>query len=178
MKTDISNNVENRGIFHKVGAAFSFLPFIAKKKVSKRKKVSEKEEFSSMLCPSTGALNRIGLRKLFDQMAPSDLTSASLILIKVENISNPLSNNLLQKFVNNVIDLCGSTELIARWAEKEFIIVCPNTPIIKAEQLANKICKNITGKSSEYGKDISCRAKTSAVHSEDLHLLIVRMRNS
>lgn len=178
MKTDVSNNTVSKGIFNKVGAAFNSLPFRQKKKVSKQRRMSDSGEISSMLCPVTGSLNRIGLRKYFDQMTPSDIKSTSLILINIENLSEQLPDKLLQSFVASVIDLCGPKELIARWSIKEFLLVCPETSPTSAETLANKICKSIKDNTRKYGKDISCRAKTSAVYSEDLHSLITRIKNN
>lgn len=176
MKTEISNSVESKGLFHKMGSALPFVSSIQRKVAKIRKKPIKQDEFSSMLCPITGSLNRIGLRKYFDQIAPSSLTDTSLILLNVDILGKTLSDKTLQKFVNDIIGLCGSTELIARWSLKEFLLVCPETSLNEADQLANKICKAIAEKTWQYGKFISCKARSSQVNSQDLHEIISNIK--
>ncbi len=147
--------------------------------------IPEKEtqiiEFGAMSCPLTGALNRIGLRKCFDQLAPTDLQNLSVIFISIDYFENLYSNNgkrkadeVLQQFVKKVNSTCRSSDTVARWNAEEFLLVCPDTAIAPAVDVADKIRKAIQGNDWPYDIKITCSSGVAQMYDEDLNDLISR----
>jgi diguanylate cyclase (GGDEF)-like protein len=144
-------------------------------------KVTQYIEFGAISCSLTGALNRIGLRKYFDQLAPTDLQNLSVIFISIDYFEKLYSKNgkkkadeVLQKFVKKVNDTCRFSDTLARWNAEEFLLVCPDTAISPAVDVADKIRKVIQETVWPNNIKISCSSGVAQMHDEDLNDLISR----
>ena len=138
-------------------------------------------EFGTMSCPLTGALNRIGLRKCFDQLAPTDLQQLSIIFLNIDYFEDLYSNNgqkiadeILQQFVNEVDNTCRSSDTVVRWNAEEFLLVCPDTKLSQAVDVANKIRLTIQETTWPNDIKITCSSGVAQMHDEDLNDLIAR----
>ena len=138
-------------------------------------------EFGAMSCPLTGALNRIGLRKCFDQLAPSDLHKLSIIFITIDyfedlypNYGQQTADNILQKFVEQVDNTCRSSDTVARWNAEEFLLVCPDTDLSQAVDVADKIRVVIQETTWPNDIKITCSSGVAQMYDEDLNDLIAR----
>ena len=138
-------------------------------------------EFGAMSCPLTGALNRIGLRKCFDQLTPSDLHKLSIIFINIDyfedlypNYGQQTADEILQKFVTNIDNTCRSSDTVARWSTEEFLLVCPDTELSQAIDVANKIRETIQEANWPNDIKITCSSGVAQMYDEDLNDLIAR----
>lgn len=138
-------------------------------------------EFGTMSCPLTGALNRIGLRKCFDQLAPTDLQQLSIIFLNIDYFEDLYSNNgqkiadeILQQFVNEVDNTCRSSDTVVRWNAEEFLLVCPDTKLSQAVDVADKIRLTIQETTWPNDIKITCSSGVAQMHDEDLNDLIAR----
>ncbi len=102
--------------------------------------------------PLTGALNREGIAFLFDSRENkySDL-KLSLIFIdidyfkKVNDTHGHLTGDqVLIQFVKVLSESTRETDVLARWGGEEFVLACPNTDLLSAARLAEKIRDKIT----------------------------------
>lgn len=138
-------------------------------------------EFGAMSCPLTGALNRIGLRKCFDQLAPTDLQKLSVIFLNIDyfedlypNYGHKIADEILQQFVNEVDNACRSSDTVARWNSEEFLLVCPDTELSQAIDVADKIRARIQGATWPNEIKITCSSAVAQMYDEDLNDLITR----
>lgn len=179
MKTLVKNTFKNKELYKKVGDAYTYLNSIHIKLPSKVKQPAKETEFSSMICPLTGALNRIGLRKYFDQIVPSQLADMSLIYIALDKVdfgsihsSKPISESVLHQFVTEVIGQCSNQDLIARWDNNEFVLVCPAMPHEEAITFANRLSKGIGRTTWNKKPEVKCNAVVFKTNGEDIHYAI------
>lgn len=142
---------------------------------------SQTIEFGTMSCPLTGALNRIGLRKCFDQLAPTDLQKLSVIFLNIDyfedlypNYGHKIADKILQQFVNEVDNTCRSSDTVARWNSEEFLLVCPDTELSQAIDVADKIRAKIQGATWPNEIKITCSSAVAQMYDEDLNDLITR----
>ncbi|TWX65979.1 GGDEF domain-containing protein [Colwellia demingiae] len=142
---------------------------------------SQTIEFGTMSCPLTGALNRIGLRKCFDQLAPTDLQKLSVIFLNIDyfedlypNYGYKIADKILQQFVNEVDNTCRSSDTVARWNSEEFLLVCPDTELSQAIDVADKIRAKIQGATWPNEIKITCSSAVAQMYDEDLNDLITR----
>jgi len=177
MKALVNNR--SKRLSKKIGVALSYLTSFRQKIVGTDVKPSKEVEISTMFCTLTGALNRIGLLKFFDQIVPTDLKKMSIIFIETDYMSDNESNfpkdesdKSLQSFYTEILNICGSRDLIARWDSKDFVLICPEVPVESAVNLANKMSKTINNKYWKKGPKISCNSGATQVNGEDLHYLI------
>ena len=138
-------------------------------------------EFGAMSCPLTGALNRIGLRKCFDQLTPSDLHKLSIIFINIDyfedlypNYGQQTADEILQKFVTNIDKTCRSSDTVARWNAEEFLLVCPDTELSQAIDVADKIRATMQEITWPNDIKITCSSGVAQMYDEDLNDLITR----
>jgi diguanylate cyclase (GGDEF)-like protein len=138
-------------------------------------------EFGTMIDPLTGALNRIGLRKFFDQLTPTDLHQLSVIFINIDyfediysNYGRKVADEVLQNFVNIINDTCRSSDTVVRWSTEEFLLVCPETALAQAVDVAEKI--RVTIQDTTWPKEIkmSCSSGVAQMFDEELNDLITR----
>lgn len=183
MKAMMNNVISSNKLFHSVGSSLSYLNRFSKKITSKREQPSHNDEFSNMLCPTTGALNRIGLRKCFDQIAPSDLTQMSIIYFQLNELvgttkaaSQKQVDKTKQQFVVDLLNICSDKDLIARWGENEFVVACPDFSSKEADKLAQKASLQVNNKTWQLGQFYNCRVNASQVSQEELHQLISYLR--
>ena len=145
------------------------------------KQATKTIEFGAMSCVLTGALNRIGLRKCFDQLAPTDLQNLSIIFLNIDyfqdiypNCGQEIADKVLQDFVNEINDSCRSSDTVARWNAEEFLLICPDTKLPQAIEVANKIRAAIRGATWPNNIKITCSSGVAEMHDEDLNDLIAR----
>lgn len=161
--------------------------YVHKINVTKKLKQAEAElaphtiEFGAITCHLTGALNRIGLRKCFDQIPPTDLHHLSIIIFNIDNFdhieekfSPRTVNKILKRFVNKVGDTCRASDNLARWNSEDFLLVCPETSLESAIAVADKLRKNILESSWPKGIHITCSTGVAQMYDEDLNNLIYR----
>lgn len=137
--------------------------------------------FGAMSDPHSGALNRIGLRKCFDQLPPTDLQHLSLIFLNIdffENISSKygpqVADEILHQFVSNINDTCRSSDTVVRWSTEEFLLVCPDTKLAQAVDVADKIRNCIQEAKWPNNIELTCSSGVAQMYDEDLNDLIAR----
>jgi len=150
-------------------------------KVSTTPQPKQTLKFGAMSDPHSGALNRIGLRKCFDQIAPTDLQHLSLIFLNIdyyEDISSEFSpqvlDKLLQQFVSNISETCRSSDTVVRWDSDEFLLVCPDTKLSQAVDVADKIRNHIQNNEWPNKIKLTCSSGVAQMYGEDLNDLISR----
>jgi len=138
-------------------------------------------KFGAMSCPLTGAFNRIGLRKCFDQLAPTDLHNLSIIFFNIDyfedlypNYGQIKADKILQQFVNEINNTSRSSDTVARWSTEEFLLVCPDTALSQAVEVADKIRAAIQEAAWPNDIKITCSSGVAQMHDEDLNNLISR----
>lgn len=145
---------------------------------SKQKKEWEFKASNDIL---TGALNRAGLRKCFDKLTPSDLQKLSIIFLDIDhfkkindNHGHNLGDVILKQFVAEINGACRTTDVLARWGGEEFLLICPETPLKQAMDVAEKI--RLTIESSHWPKNITltCSLGVAQMYDEDLNTFIER----
>lgn len=137
--------------------------------------------FGAMSCPLTGALNRIGLRKCFDQLAPTDLQNLSVIFLNIDYLQDIYTNHgqevaekVLQQFVSEINGTCRSSDTVARWNAEEFLLICPDTTLAQAVDVADKIRTAIQNANWPNNLTNTCSSGVAQMHDEDLNDLIAR----
>lgn len=117
------------------------------KKLNKLLNVETKKlQESTNRDPLTGALNRAGVQPIFTDQLPE----LSIIFIDVDhfkqindNHGHSVGDEVLIKLVKNISECCRQSDLLARWGGEEFLLVCPNTDLIKANLLAEELRKTL-----------------------------------
>lgn len=142
-------------------------------------------EFGVMNCHVTGALNRVGLRKCFDVLVPSDLHHLSIILLSIDNLEDiqaefgvKLADKTLKLFVDELNNVCRSSDTVARWSNDEFLIVCPDTALEQALNAANKVSVIIQEKRWPKRIELTSSSGVAQMYDEHLHDLIKRAQKA
>lgn len=155
----------------------------------KRNEISEhitgSVAFGSMVCSLTGALNRIGLRKYFDLLAPSDVDKLSLIFIGVDRFEiiqqkygKRISDKILRQFIDTIIETCRASDIVARWDDKDFVMVCPDTTDLQASHVIAKITSAIQLKSWPKKIEVTCSTGVAQMEGKEVNDLISRAKTS
>ncbi|WP_286234715.1 GGDEF domain-containing protein [Thalassotalea sediminis] len=92
--------------------------------------------------PLTGALNRKGIEHVFT----NEIKTLSLMFIDIDHFK-PLNDRyghnigdiILKDFVKLISENCRSTDFLARWGGEEFLLICPNTKLLEANELAEDL---------------------------------------
>ncbi|GGO68182.1 GGDEF domain-containing protein [Bowmanella pacifica] len=97
--------------------------------------------------PLTGALNRAGIEKIFTK----ELEVLSLMFIDIDhfksindNHGHAVGDDILREFSKLISQNCRFTDFLARWGGEEFLLVCPNTALEDAYDLAQALRKLIS----------------------------------
>lgn len=183
MKTLTSTIRGNKRLLNKMGSAIRKLNSMPKKFVDVKEKVNRDSEFTAMICPVTQMLNRMGLCKYFDQLSPTTLEHTGIILIEIDqmlalndNYSTRTNNKILSDFSEIIFKICSRSDIIARWSDKEFVVLCPDSSTQTTANIANKI-KWATQKNNWHkGLKLTCSAGVSQVNVAELTDLITRTK--
>ena len=87
---------------------------------------------------------------------------------------SPEQDEILQKFVTSIDNTCRSSDTVARWSTEEFLLVCPDTELSQAIDVANKIRETIQEASWPNDIKITCSSGVAQMYDEDLNDLIAR----
>jgi len=143
--------------------------------------VKETLKFGSMSDPVSGALNRIGLRKCFDQLSPTDSKNLCLIFLNVDHYqkidsqySQQIVHEILKKFVSEIDDSCRSSDIVVRWDTEEFLLICPDTKLSQAVEVAAKIRNTIQDSQWPNSIELTCSSGVAQMYDDDLNDLISR----
>ncbi len=89
--------------------------------------------------PLTGALNRNGIEAIFT----NEIEDLSLMFIDIDhfkpindNYGHAIGDEILIAFVKLISENSRSTDFLARWGGEEFLLICPNTKLKEATELA------------------------------------------
>ncbi|MDQ2077062.1 GGDEF domain-containing protein [Marinimicrobium sp. ABcell2] len=99
----------------------------------------------------TGAYNRYGFEKAVSELLADETRSeASLILLDIDHfkrINDTRGHNagdeIITRFAKLITEHTRDQDLLCRWGGEEFLLLCPNTTVDKAFDLAEKIRKMI-----------------------------------
>jgi diguanylate cyclase len=101
--------------------------------------------------PLTGAANRRTLVSHGEVLFQAD-TALSLLLIDVDRfkeVNDQYGHLVGDEVLKILVERCRSssreTDLVARFAGDEFVILLPGTPLAEAERVAERLLKHITG---------------------------------
>jgi diguanylate cyclase (GGDEF)-like protein len=96
--------------------------------------------------PVTGALNKNGILDLFGRRGPEGLTNLSLMFIHVDHLQQineqlgyEVGDDIIVKFANILTENTRASDMVARWGEEEFVLVCSEAGLTFANQLAEKL---------------------------------------
>jgi len=92
--------------------------------------------------PLTGALNRSGVEAIFT----NEIKVISLMFIDIDhfkpindNHGHAIGDEILKAFVKLISENCRATDFLCRWGGEEFLLICPNTPLPEATDLAESL---------------------------------------
>ncbi len=129
----------------------------------------------------TGALNRAGLRKCFDKLTPSDLHELSILFLDLDHFNqinetygHDFGNEILKMFVKEINSACRSSDVLARWGGEEFLLICPETSINQAMDVAEKVRKTIEKSMWPKKIKLTCSIGVAQMYDEDLNSFIER----
>jgi diguanylate cyclase (GGDEF)-like protein len=129
----------------------------------------------------TGALNRAGLRKCFDKFTPIDLQQLSLIFLDIDHFKqindtygHGLGDEILKQFVVEVNNASRSSDVLARWGGEEFLLICPETSLSQAMQVAEKVRLTIEKAMWPEKIQLTCSLGVAQMFDEDLNTFIER----
>lgn len=121
--------------------------------VFERKQAEEKLKYLATHDPLTGLNNRNNLNMhLNEEVKRSSRyrTPFSVFMLDIDhfkkvndNYGHLIGDEILIFFARIIEDSIRNTDFAARYGGEEFIIILPETPIEKAEELAERLCKNI-----------------------------------
>ena len=104
--------------------------------------------------PITGALNKNGILDLFGRRGSDKLVNLSLMFIHVDHLKDinekhghEIGDNIIAKFANLLTENTRASDMVARWGEEEFVLVCSNASLVFAHQLAEKLRSLVEGSS-------------------------------
>ncbi|MFP5393465.1 MAG: GGDEF domain-containing protein [Gammaproteobacteria bacterium] len=97
--------------------------------------------------PLTGALNRQGLRDaLVKQWQTAPHGTSAIIFMDLDhfkpindNQGHPVGDDVLRRFAAMIRADIRASDKLVRWGGEEFLIVCPDTSAVHAQQLAEKL---------------------------------------
>lgn len=114
----------------------------------------------------TGAYNLDGIRDLLAKSVKNKKHHGvpfSLLLVSpdyIHRVNNRFgidqTEKLLKNLANILFSLCRADDAIARWSYSDFLIICNNTPLAKAEHLAQRICAEIRNSTLVEGHTVTC----------------------
>lgn len=103
--------------------------------------------------PLTGLFNRIKTNEMLDteiQRQSRSTRPLAAILIDIDNFKpvndrygHGKGDQVLVKFADILADRCRRTDCLGRWGGEEFLVVCPDTALSCAEQLAESLRSTI-----------------------------------
>ncbi|VUD40240.1 putative diguanylate cyclase YdaM [Thalassocella blandensis] len=110
---------------------------------------AKSEELSHPLSrnPETGALDNDSILDLFKSTARSETSiQLSMMFVGVDNFST-LKDKYGESMANDVLQIVSqilaknirSSDIVARWGEREFVLILPHTELAFASQLAEKL---------------------------------------
>ncbi|MEW6990134.1 GGDEF domain-containing protein [Colwelliaceae bacterium 6441] len=92
--------------------------------------------------PLTGALNRSGIESIFT----SEIQVLSLIFIDIDHFKpindqhgHAIGDEILIEFVKIISENSRGTDFLSRWGGEEFLLICPNTHLKEASELAESL---------------------------------------
>jgi diguanylate cyclase (GGDEF)-like protein len=101
--------------------------------------------------PLTGALNREGIASLFHSDNKRKGLKLSLIFIDIDyfkrvndTYGHLTGDQVLIQFAKVLSESTRDADVLARWGGEEFVLACPNTDLLSAARLAEKIRDKIT----------------------------------
>ncbi len=102
--------------------------------------------------PLTGILNRDGIANLFENTSKSPTPiKLSIIFIDIDhfkkindNYGHNVGDEVLIQFATTLTENTRDIDVLARWGGEEFILACPNTELLQAVILAEKLRGVIT----------------------------------
>lgn len=115
----------------------------------------------AMTCSSTGALNQAGLTSFIEQTVPEVIEQMSVIYFELEaNIANKNEEQefIAQQFVNSINHTC-SHGIITRADTNEYILLCPQTTIEQATELAAEVKSVISREAWAISASLLCRTE-------------------
>lgn len=100
--------------------------------------------------PLTGALNRNGLESFLMGDLSEDKICVSVIFMDIDhfkrindNYGHGFGDEVLRRFVGVIEGNTRGGDLLARWGGEEFVLLCPNTNLAMATEMAEKLRRSI-----------------------------------
>jgi diguanylate cyclase (GGDEF)-like protein len=99
----------------------------------------------------TGAYNRDGIAHIFESHMHSQRSSKlSMIFMDIDHFKqvndthgHNTGDQVLIEFTQVLSKSTRTSDVLARWGGEEFVLICPNTDLMKAAHLAEKLRSNI-----------------------------------
>lgn len=114
----------------------------------------------------TGIPNRLRLNQLLEiEITRTERydTQFSLLLLDIDhfkrindNFGHPMGDQVLIEFAKLVNSHLRQSDLFGRWGGEEFLLVCPETTLEEARQVAGKINLLVSGHHFPHGERLTC----------------------
>ncbi|MCE2596513.1 GGDEF domain-containing protein [Motilimonas cestriensis] len=145
---------------------------------------SKKFETMAKRDPLTGARNRAGIRdSLFEQVQLVYLqqTPLSIVFMDLDHFKqindvhgHDVGDEVLKVFAGLVTGLTRQGDSLVRWGGEEFLLVCPNTELDQASQLAEKIRSLLEVSQWPDGVKVTCSFGVTQMGQESTGEFIAR----
>lgn len=116
--------------------------------------------------PLPDLLNHRAVNHFIKKVPPKTLEKMTVIAVKIENlteISNqygkPVLNDIAQKLILEIKQKSRSIDLLGKWNEGEYLLICPNSNIERATGVATELKSAILNRTWLQAINISCSTK-------------------
>lgn len=185
MNALVQNTQVTKKLYKSFSTAINTFGTVPEKLNKIREKSKEKSDLDAITCPITGALNREGLCKLFDNIVPSALQKLSVVVIELDymdeleqKLSQRALNKLFKKVVTEVNNTCRNTDIISRCNNTDLVLVCPETSLQQASDVAFNLRKNIRSNIAINGLSFSCSTGITKVNGCSILELITKTKKA
>lgn len=127
--------------------------------------------------PLTNLYNRSHLAEMIQQQIKVKnryQTDACMIMIDVDdfkhindNFGHQLGDTILIKIANVLVDCARDADIAARWGGEEFVLLCPQTSLDEAVQLATRFQSSLSDIKSDALPNVTCSIGIAELQSKN-----------
>lgn len=130
----------------------------------------------------TGIYNRAGMRdslhQAIDDKRKKEMPFCTLLIeidylnAMSEKYGIEKSEQIICETVNLINRCITKSDILARWNNAEFLLLCPNTTLDKAASLASQLCNQIYSATKDNPHPISCSIGVAEIHNTTIDTLL------
>lgn len=136
----------------------------------------------------TGTYNLDGIRDLLAKSVKNKKQHGipfSLLLVSpdyIHRVNNRFGTDqtekLLKNLANILFSLCRTEDAIARWSYSDFLIICNNTSLEKADHLAQRICAEVRNSTLVEGHTVTCSVGVAESSEDSIADLLTKVEKA